>query len=108
MAYQIIWKAMSTDQGELSGTEEIEAPSALEALNVCRSPIISKLSTAGQFVILNINLQNTDGTPVTVDLRAVYQFLNSLNSEGGLVKYENPPETFTIHFGEEPTEEQSN
>ena len=30
MAYQIIWKAMSTDQGEITGTEEIEAPSALD------------------------------------------------------------------------------
>ncbi len=108
MAYQIIWKAMSTDQGEIVGTEETEAPSALEALNICRSPIISKLSTAGQFIILNINLQSTDGTPVTVDLRSVYQFLNSLNSEGGLVKYENPPETFTIRFGDQPPEEQTN
>jgi hypothetical protein len=102
MAYQIIWKAMSTERGEISGIEETEAPSALDALNISRSPIISKLSEAGQFIILNINLQCTDGKPVTVDLHAVYQFLNSLNAEGGLVKYENPPETFTIKFGDEP------
>ncbi len=108
MTYQITWKAMSTEHGEIVGTEEADAPSALEALNLCRSPIISKLSQAGQFIILNINLQSNDGTPVTVDLRSIYQFLNSLNSEGGLVKYENPPETFTIRFGDQPPEDQTN
>jgi hypothetical protein len=101
MPYQVVWKAMSTEQGEITGTEETEAPSAMDALNICRSPIISKMSEAGQFIILNINIQTTDGSPVTVNLQAVYQFLNSLNAEGGLVKYESPPDTFTIRFGEE-------
>ena len=99
---------MSTEHGEISGLEEIEAPSALEALNIIRSPIISKLSEAGQFIILNINIQKNDGTSVTVDLHAVYQFLNSLNAEGGLVKYENPPQTFTIRFGNDQEENKNN
>ena len=108
MAYEITWTAMSAELGETTGTEIIEAANALDALNTARSPIIGKLTESGQFIILNINIKTTDGTPVTVNVQAIYGFLNSLNSEGGLVKYENPPDTFTIRFGEEPPEGSSN
>jgi len=101
MSYQITWTAMSTGLGEVTGSEEIEAANPIAALNTARSPIIGKLTEGGQFIILNISIKSNDGSPVTVNLHAVYQFLNSLNSEGGLVKYENPPDTFTIRFGDE-------
>jgi hypothetical protein len=100
MLYQITWNAISTGLGQVSGVEEVEAESTLEALNIMRSPIISKLSEAGPFAILNVNFKNKDGGPVTVNLHAAYQAMNSINAEGGLVKYENPPDTFTIKFGD--------
>ncbi len=108
MGYEITWTAMSAGLGETTGTEIIEAASAIDALNTARSPIIGKLTESGQFIILNINIKSTDGTPVTVNVQAIYGFLNSLNSEGGLVKYENPPDTFTIRFGDEQSDDNSN
>jgi hypothetical protein len=100
MLYQITWNAISTGHGQLTGVEEIEAENTLDALNAIRSPIISKLSQSGPFAIININFKSKDGSPVTVNLQAVYKAMNSLNAEGGLVKYENPPDTFTIKFGD--------
>ena len=100
MLYQITWNAISTGLGQVSGIEDVEAESSLEALNAIRSPIISKLTQAGPFAILNINFKNKDGGNVTVNLQAVYQAMNSINAEGGLVRYENPPDTFTIKFGD--------
>lgn len=100
MLYQITWNAVSTGLGQVSGVEEVEAESTLDALNLIRSPIISKLTESGPFAILNINFKSKDGGSVTVNLQAVYQAMNSINAEGGLVKYENPPDTFTIKFGD--------
>lgn len=102
MAYQITWKAMCTEGGEITGAEETEAGSALEALNICRSNMIAKLSGFGLYIVLNINIQRDDGQPVRVELRSIYQFLNSLNAEGGLVKYEEAPQSFTVKFGDDP------
>jgi hypothetical protein len=99
MLYQITWNAISTGLGKVSSVEEVEAGSTLEALNTIRSPIISKLAQHGTFVILDINFKSKEGGNVTVNLQEVYQALNSINAEGGLVKYENPPDTFTIKFG---------
>ena len=100
MLYQITWNAISTGLGQLSGVEEVEAQTTLAALNAIRTPIISKLSQSGPFAILNINFKSKDGGPVTVNLQAIYQAMNSINAEGGLVKYENPPDTFNIKFGD--------
>ena len=80
--------------------EEVEAESTLDALNAIRSPIINKLSESGPFAITNISFKGKEGGNVTVNLQSVYQAMNSLNAEGGLVKYENPPDTFTIRFGD--------
>lgn len=100
MLYQITWNAVSTGLGQVSGVEEVEANSTLDALNAIRSPIIGELSESGSFAILNINFKSKNGENVTVNLQAVYQAMNSINAEGGLVKYENPPDTFTIKFGD--------
>ncbi len=100
MLYQITWNAISTGLGQVSGIEEVEAESTLAALNAIRSPIISKLCESGPFAIININFKSKEGGSITVNLQEVYQAMNSLNAEGGLVKYESPPDTFTIKFGD--------
>ncbi len=102
MLYQITWTAISAGLGKVTGTEDVESIGPLEALNSVRSPIIGKLTESGQFIILNINIRSNDGSPITMELQGIWRFLNSLNSEGGLVKYENPPDTFTIRFGDNP------
>jgi hypothetical protein len=99
MFYQITWNAISTGLGKVNSVEEVQANSTLEALNAIRSPIMSKLSGHGTFVIVDVNFRSIDGANITVNLQDVYRALNSINVEGGLVKYENPPNTFTIKFG---------
>lgn len=100
MLYQITWNGISTELGQVSGVEEVEAENTLAALNAIRSPIINKLYKSGPFAIININFKNKEGGSVTVNLQEIYKAMNSLNAEGGLVKYENPPDTFTIKFGD--------
>jgi hypothetical protein len=102
MQYQISWEATTKEKGNVSCVDSVEAPSALEALHALRSPIISRLCEFGPFIILKLSIKTTDGNEVTVNLQEAYKFLNSLNAEGGLVKYEDPPNTFTIHFGDQP------
>jgi hypothetical protein len=100
MQYQITWEATTKERGNVNCVDSVEAPSALAALQALRSPIISRLSEFGPFIILKLSIKTTDGNEVTVNLQEAYKFLNSLNAEGGLVKYEDPPNTFTIHFGD--------
>jgi hypothetical protein len=101
MQYQITWEALTKERGNVNCVDAVEASSALEALQALRSPIISRLGDFGPFVILKLSIKTTDGNEVTVNLQEAYKFLNSLNAEGGLVKYEDPPSTFTIHFGDQ-------
>src|SRR6516164_7861020 len=87
MRFQIIWTASSKRLGEVNGTEEVDADSSREALQTIRSPIIAKLNHGGPFKVLTLDIKNQDG-PTTINLQQVYEILNSLNAEGGLVKYE--------------------
>ena len=99
MQFQITWEAVTKERGTVNCTDAVEAPTSLEALQALRSPIIARLCDFGPFVILKLSIKTTDGNEVTVNLQEAYKFLNSLNAEGGLVKYEDPPNTFTINFG---------
>jgi len=87
MRFKIQWSAIvGSYLLRFSEIEELDATNSSDALNKIRTSIITKLASLNnKFFVTNVSFINI-GMPITVSPTEQFDFLNSINSEGGLAQ----------------------
>src|SRR3990167_676858 len=86
-SFTITWKGYIHDGSiklvPVSGVEQVEAATELEALQCARNQIISELQGGLGYALSEVNIKDELGQ-ATFDAAEVTQFLSSINAEGRL------------------------